>query len=88
MEFKNVNELIEHLNSLGIEEDIILFFSSVKEHDITNIKEDYVRYDKCVKSFRKFFDVFGEYDSIRVYGYTKLSEVIMVHQHVKGKVSI
>ena len=88
MRFKDYNELYEYLNSLELEDDIIIMFSRILDGRICSLQEEFIRYDNCIKKFRKIMDVYGDYDDIYLYGYTKLSEVIIVHQTIECEVSI
>lgn len=88
MKFKNINELYDYLNSLQIDDSIIIVYSKLEDNKVSSLQQQFIRWDGYTIGFRKVPDIFGDYNSIYLYGYTKLSEVIIVHQTIECEVSI
>jgi len=88
MKFKNINELYDYLNSLQIDDSIIIVYSKLENDKVSSLQQQFLRWDGCAIGFRKVPDIFGDYNGIYLYGYTKLSEVIIVHQTIECEVSV
>lgn len=80
MKFKNVRKLIEYLNMCEIDEDIIICFSRIENGKLKTIEQRMCEYVEVLKRLTIDLPYKGE---ICLYGYTKLSEVIIVHQTIE-----
>ena len=85
MKFKNIRKVIEYLNTCEIDEDIIICFSRIENGKLKTIEQRMCEYVEVLKCLTIDLSYKGE---IFLYGYTKLSEVIIVHQTIEGEVSI
>lgn len=85
MKFKNIRKVIEYLNTCEIDEDIIICFSRIENGKMKAIEHYLCEYVDVIKCFTLYLPYKGE---IYLYGYTKLSEVIIVHQTIECEVTV